>query len=536
MAIANVALTDTFDQWRIKTNQLINYAGQVNGYANASLASSNQAGVIANAAFNAANGKVASVSGTAGRITKGGTELDPILDLSTVGAGGTYTSGISAITVDSYGRVSSVTGSANYQTALGFTPVQQGGGDGQNNSKLYIGWTGSRLALKVDVTNFGSSWPIDVSGKASTLAMNGTGAAMTFKWVAGSSPVNQGGINAAQPSWLWGSVDGYNHYVWTPSQLEVGYATMSGGTYQSSWSNLYTTTQLNSQGSQATGGTMLTATGGLGGIMVQGPTNTTAAFMSFHRPGAYASYFGIDNDNQFAIGGWSATAALANMKVGSLGVGKPATGVAGSIVGSSLNVTGSVTAVGSMSAGSLAGAAATGTGASGTWPISITGNANNGRFLVGQISGAQASYTLNTCFNDAFPTYEIEFDNIVPSVGSQALVQVVVNGVVQTGSNYWGYGSAYGGYGGYPYFYLTNGYSAVNPASNIGLSGRMIVQSPSSSNYKGFIAQVVYWNSQYVYNHNISGMWNVPGAINGLNFFFYSGSIVSGNMRVYGLR
>jgi hypothetical protein len=30
-----------------------------------------------------------------------------------------------------------------------------------------------------------------------------------------------------------------------------------------------------------------------------------AAFMSFHRPGAYAGYFGMDTDNQFRIGGWS---------------------------------------------------------------------------------------------------------------------------------------------------------------------------------------------------------------------------------------
>jgi hypothetical protein len=30
-----------------------------------------------------------------------------------------------------------------------------------------------------------------------------------------------------------------------------------------------------------------------------------AAFMSFHRPGAYAAYLGLDTDNQFKVGGWS---------------------------------------------------------------------------------------------------------------------------------------------------------------------------------------------------------------------------------------
>jgi hypothetical protein len=33
-----------------------------------------------------------------------------------------------------------------------------------------------------------------------------------------------------------------------------------------------------------------------------------AAMMTFHRPGVYAAYFGLDTDNVFKIGGWSAGA------------------------------------------------------------------------------------------------------------------------------------------------------------------------------------------------------------------------------------
>ena len=54
-------------------------------------------------------------------------------------------------------------------TALGYTPVQQGGGTGQGTNKLYIGWTGSQLALQVDSTNFGASWPINVTGSAASI-------------------------------------------------------------------------------------------------------------------------------------------------------------------------------------------------------------------------------------------------------------------------------------------------------------------------------------------------------------------------------
>lgn len=101
------------------------------GVINAAYTSSNADYVLTNAAFTAANAKVATVSGTSGRITSSGT-TGITLDLATAGAGAaSYSSGISALTVDAYGRVTAVTGSAGYltditsgqvTTALGYTP------------------------------------------------------------------------------------------------------------------------------------------------------------------------------------------------------------------------------------------------------------------------------------------------------------------------------------------------------------------------------------------------------------------------------
>jgi hypothetical protein len=39
---------------------------------------------------------------------------------------------------------------------IGFTPVQQGGGTGQGTNKVYIGWTGTKLAAQVDASNLGN--------------------------------------------------------------------------------------------------------------------------------------------------------------------------------------------------------------------------------------------------------------------------------------------------------------------------------------------------------------------------------------------
>jgi len=65
-------------------------------------------------------------------------------------------------------------------------------------------------------------------------------------------------------------------------------------------------------------GTLRTATDVLGGIEITNPGGANAAFMAFHRIGLYGSYFGIDTDNYFAVGGWSAGAALANFKCATL--------------------------------------------------------------------------------------------------------------------------------------------------------------------------------------------------------------------------
>jgi len=110
-------------------------------------------------------------------------------------------------------------------------------------------------------------------------------------------------------------------------------AGLTGGTITTSGTLAVSTTQdqrLTFNAGQSSG-SLLNATGSLGGIELNCVSGANAAFLAFHRPGLYAAYFGLDTDNQFAVGGWSAGAALANMKVGSFGVGTTASGTAGEI-------------------------------------------------------------------------------------------------------------------------------------------------------------------------------------------------------------
>lgn len=69
-----------------------------------------------------------------------------------------------------------------------------------------------------------------------------------------------------------------------------------------------TTGRIVSTGGLAESQAMATATSSLGAFEARslGTGGTAgAAFLAFHRPGAYAVYFGLDTDNQLKIGGWS---------------------------------------------------------------------------------------------------------------------------------------------------------------------------------------------------------------------------------------
>jgi|LakMenE01Jun11ns_1017448.scaffolds.fasta_scaffold9957651_5 hypothetical protein len=149
------------------------------GVINAAYTSSNADYVLTNAAFTAANAKVATVSGTSGRITSSGS-TGITLDLATAGAGAaSYSSGISALTVDAYGRVTSVTGSAGYATTtqLGnYLPLAGGTMTGQLNViGLTVGQGQSSSTITMFDSDNGSRYIHANSDRLGFLNLNATG-------------------------------------------------------------------------------------------------------------------------------------------------------------------------------------------------------------------------------------------------------------------------------------------------------------------------------------------------------------------------
>ena len=74
-------------------------------------------------------------------------------------------------------------GPGYYQPALGFTPVQQGGGANQLTNKIHIGWASPGvLNLQIDNTDFEHTWPININGTAANggvTSVNGLTGAVT---------------------------------------------------------------------------------------------------------------------------------------------------------------------------------------------------------------------------------------------------------------------------------------------------------------------------------------------------------------------
>ncbi len=218
-------------------NNYTNYVGaSANSYAN-------YVGASANAKASATY--VTSVSGTSGRVTSSG-GLTPTIDLATAGAGAaTYSSGISALTVDAYGRLTSVTGSANYITnsiSTNFTTTARFiGGALQFDS--YGNWTGGAAGGAAICNDNGSYQTLMIVGNNS-----GGGNRRVKVWddfyvngsivsPAISSPTISGTVNIQAAIANYTLTDGAN-IAWDLNTGQVASVTLGGARTMNAPSNM----------------------------------------------------------------------------------------------------------------------------------------------------------------------------------------------------------------------------------------------------------------------------------------------------------
>lgn len=131
-----------------------------------------------------------------------------------------------------------LTGGGKYKPALGFTPVQQGGGTGQGSNKIYIGYSKSGLKAQANTLDLGNivttsagctkaprAAKADDAEIARNLVVTDDGQAAKFNW---------DGRYTGQPEWVWGgnAAEFGNMYTWNPTNFSVSYATNSNNAWR----------------------------------------------------------------------------------------------------------------------------------------------------------------------------------------------------------------------------------------------------------------------------------------------------------------
>jgi hypothetical protein len=160
-----------------------------------------------------------------------------------------------------------------------------------NNATLTMGVSGTGLSGSQTFTANQSS------AATFTVTSNATSANTASAIVArdGSGNFTAGTITAALTGNVTGNVSG------SSGSCTGNAATVTNGLYTTGGQTIAARNV--QQGSQTAA--MATATGSLGGLEMQSANSSGAAFMTFHRPGAFAGYFGLDTDNVLKVGGWS---------------------------------------------------------------------------------------------------------------------------------------------------------------------------------------------------------------------------------------
>ena len=225
---------------------------------------------------------------------------------------------------DSSGNFAAGTIAANLNGTAAKATALAGGLGGQipfqsalNTTSFLANGTAGQVLI-AGGTTLSPSWASTLNG----LTLNNT--TMTGTTAAPTVATSDNTTSIATTAWVRSVLGSGNTF-----NISIGGSAAT--TAQTSWPNLSTTVQLSVAGSQS--GSVLSGTSGRGSIFITGgSTASDGAFMAFWRPAAsLAYYFGLDTDNQFTFGGYSAGTGMAPLKVNSFGVGTAASGVAGEI-------------------------------------------------------------------------------------------------------------------------------------------------------------------------------------------------------------
>lgn len=153
-------------------------------------------------------------------------------------------------------------------------------------------------------------------------------------------------------------------------------------------------------------------------------------------------------------------------------------------------------------------------------------------------ASGQSGATIQSDFND----YEIRIVNIIPETDNVDFrMRVSTDGgltFITTNSYSWLIGTQHGATTdaasatGVAFMQFGNSY---NNTANWSVTGRLQLCGPGSALYKAVIGEVMGLNAGARFRWTVSGLYEATTAVNAVRFYFSSGNIASGTIRVYGV-
>ena len=165
------------------------------------------------------------------------------------------------------------------------------------------------------------------------------------------------------------------------------------------------------------------------------------------------------------------------------------------------------------------------------------------------ISSAVAQYDISSTYiNSTYDSYFLETSLAPADDGEYLYMRVFVDGSVVTSGSQYGYetqriGGAYstGGFNNNATstFVLTHG--GVGNAAGEAATSQVTIQNVNSTTHPFSVTGLTSWGSAYAASGNTTfGGSLIPASyasvVNGLRFWFSSGNIANGTVRLYGLR
>ncbi|MGX7703261.1 DUF2793 domain-containing protein [Methylobacterium sp. Gmos1] len=153
--------------------------------------------------------------------------------------------------------------------------------------------TGPGSADITDASASGRSVLTGTAASGATALGLGTGSSVTFAGLSVTTlSTGQRPVFAGNTPWDSGNLNPGDYLNRLGGGTVAGWVTFTGG---------------GRAVIEGTTGGLGTSSGGLARLEVKGGQAVSdAAYMTFHRPGIFASYFGLDADSQWKVGGWSA--------------------------------------------------------------------------------------------------------------------------------------------------------------------------------------------------------------------------------------